>query len=67
MAAAPKFPPLLKLHYRERFTSQTVDPECEAVVFRVETGKFTERSWRGMGPGTYIRTAEITPGKTIFQ
>ena len=39
----------------------------EADDFREETGKCTGREWRGMGPSTYTRIAEITSGGTIFQ
>jgi hypothetical protein len=41
--------------------------EGEADAFWEETGVSTGRKGRGMGPSTYTRTMEITPGTTNFQ
>ena len=39
----------------------------EADAHREETGECTGGAPRGMGPSTYTRIAEITPGTSIFQ
>ena len=39
----------------------------EADVSREETGECTGRKWRGMGPSTFTRIAEITSGSTNYQ
>jgi len=47
--------------------SRTRYPWREADVCWEETGMSTSRSWRGTGPSTYAKIAEITSGSTNFQ
>jgi hypothetical protein len=67
MTAAPKGPPLLKLHCREGFAGRTCHSGREADAPREETGNCTGETRRGMGPSTYARIVEITSGTTTLQ
>ncbi len=67
MTAAPKRPPLWKLHCRECIAGRTYQDWREADAYREETGESTGKPRRGRGPSTYAQTAEITSGTTIPQ
>ncbi len=67
MTAAPKSPPcgscIAGVISRAELLITRVRPRS----LREEMGECTGRAWRGMGPGTYTRTMEITSGRAIFQ
>jgi hypothetical protein len=67
MTVAAKDLPPLKLHYGECLACRTRHPWGEAEALREETSMRTEGALRGMGPSTYTRIAEITPGRAISQ
>jgi hypothetical protein len=67
MTAAPKFCPLTGVAFRGGSACQARQGGCKADALREETGKSTEGTLRGRGPGECERIAEIKSGRSVSQ